>query len=198
MSLDNHLDIKAPAANPSVATVQQPQPTYPPWELGPPSQGNTQPQAISDLYTRRVGRAYGAELLLRHRDSNGIFGWVSYTLSRSERQNADGTWGPSDFDRTHILNFVAGVRLPRNWEFGSRVLFQSGTPLTTIFGSGISRSNPEFQLDLRIDKRAVWNSWLLDFYVDILNTTVSQETGGIIGGQSIRYVLATIGFRVVL
>ena len=184
--------------NPSVSSVQQPQPTSPPWELGPPSAGNSQPQSISDLYTRRVGRAYGAELLLRHRDSNGIFGWVSYTLSRSERQNDDGTWGPSDFDRTHILNFVAGVRLPRNWEFGSRVLFQTGTPLTTIFGSGISRSNPEFQLDLRIDKRAVWNTWLLDFYVDILNTTVSQETGGIIGGDAIRYVLPTVGFRAVL
>ena len=184
--------------NPTAADVQQPQPAYPPWQLPPPSAGNTQPQAISDLYTKRAGRAYGLELLLRHHDSNGLFGWISYSLSRSERQADDGTWQPSDFDRTHILNFVAGIRLPRNWEFGARVLYQSGTPLTTIFGTNISRSDPEFQLDLRIDKRAVWNTWLLDFYVDILNSTVSEETGGLLGGQGIRFVIPTVGIRAVL
>ena len=40
---------------------------------------------------------------------------------------------------------------------------------------------PKGAFDLRIDKRAVWNKWLLDFYVDILNSTVAPESGGIVG-----------------
>src|SRR5205814_1872440 len=97
--------------------------------------------------------------------------------------------------RLHILNFVAGLRLPRNWEFGTRVLLQSGTPLTTIFGHNVSRSDGQFRLDLRVDKRAVWNGWLLDFYVDVINSTVSAESGGLVGvepGQPLRLLLVRL------
>ena len=46
--------------------------------------------------------------------------------------------------------------------------------------------------------RAVWNNWMLDFYVDIINATVSEESGGVLGSQSIRYVVPTVGLRAVL
>ena len=52
--------------------------------------------------------------------------------------------------------------------------------------------------NLRIDKRAVWNNWLLDFYVDVINATVAEESGGLVGGSSIRYLIPTLGFRAVL
>jgi hypothetical protein len=39
---------------------------------------------------------------------------------------------------------------------------------------------------------------MLDFYVDIINATVAEESGGVLGSMSFRYVLPTIGFRVVL
>jgi TonB family protein len=184
------------AVNPTAADVQQPQPAYPAWQLPPPSSGE-QSRALSTLFARRQGRSYGLEVLLRHRDVDRLFGWIAYTLSRSERLQADG-WQPFDFDRLHILNLVAGIRLPRNWEFGTRVLLQSGTPLTTIFGANVARSAPQFRFDIRIDKRAVWNRWLLDFYVDIINATVAEESGGLVGGQAIRYLVPTIGFRGVL
>jgi hypothetical protein len=70
--------------------------------------------------------------------------------------------------------------------------------LTTIFGSNLARSDGQFRLDLRIDKRAVWNRWLLDFYVDIINASVAEESGGLVGGQAIRYLVPTLGFRAVL
>jgi TonB family protein len=185
------------AFNPTALDVQQPQPAYPPWQQPPPTQGGAN-ATLQNLFARRVGRAYGLEFLLRRQDTDGLFGWISYTLSRSERRTSDGTWAPFDFDRMHILNFVAGVRLPRNWEVGGRVLLQSGTPLTTIFGSNVARSDGQFRLDLRIDKRAVWKSWLLDFYVDIINSTVAEESGGLVGGAPIRYLIPTVGFRGVL
>jgi TonB family protein len=182
--------------NRDLAGVQQPQPPVPPWQLPPPTNGE-QNRTLDTLFARRIGRSYGLEVLLRRRDAERLFGWISYTLSRSERRTGPG-WSPFDFDRLHILNFVAGLRLPRNWEFGARVLLQTGTPLTTIFGQNVTRSDGQFRLDLRVDKRAVWNNWLLDFYVDIINTTVAEESGGLVGGAPVRYLIPTVGFRGVL
>ena len=182
--------------NPTATAVQQAQPSQPAWFL-PTASPTQQRQTLNDLFVRRVGRSYGLEVLIRRRAADHVFGWLSYTLSRSERQSSTG-WTLFDFDRLHVVNLVTGLELPRNWEIGTRVLFQTGTPLTTIFGTNDVRGDSEFRLDLRLDKRAVWNRWLLDFYVDIINTTVATESGGLLGASSIRYVVPTIGFRAVL
>jgi hypothetical protein len=164
--------------------------------------GNVQPGPGMDagvpraMTVARQGRSYGLEVLLRRRDADRWFGWLSYTLSRSERLVAQ-RWQPFDFDRRHIVNLVAGLRLPRNWELGARMLFQTGTPLDWS-DNHPTRSDPYFRFDLRVDKRAVWNNWLLDFYVDVTNATVSAETGGILGETPVRYVIPTLGLRVLL
>lgn len=150
------------------------------------------------LYTGRKGRSFGLEVMLRKRDSDGLFGWISYTLSRSQRQDDEGNWQAFDFDRAHILNLVAGLKLPRNWEVGGRVLLQTGTPISTMFGYNSGRTDPQLRVDLRIDKRAVWDKWLLDFYIDVINVVVAEESGGLVGSDAFRYVLPTIGFRAVL
>ena len=185
--------------NPSLAEAQTSAPTTLPGQLPPPGAADASrgAQDVSSLFQKMAGHSYGLEVMLRKRDTSKLFGWLAYTLSRSERHYPSG-WAPYDFDRTHIFNAVAGVKLPRNWEFGARLLLQSGTPVTTIHGYNDGRTPWEFRADLRIDKRAVWNTWLLDFYVDIVNTTLAEETGGLIGSNSIRYVLPTIGFRAVL
>ena len=152
---------------------------------------------VNRLFTPSQGRAFGLEVMLRKRDTDGFFGWIAYTFSRSERLK-DGAWSAFDFDRTHIMNGVMGIRLPRNWELGTRLLVQTGTPATTIHGYNAGRTDPNFRLDIRVDKRAVWNNWLMDFYIDIINSTVAADTGGLEGSASIRYVLPTIGFRAVL
>lgn len=182
------------AVNANLADLQtRPPTTFPGQEPGKvPEEGDV----LTGLFAPRRGRAYGLELLLRKRDTAGLFGWISYTLSRSERLG-DG-WQPFDFDRTHILNLVAGLHLPRNWEVGGRLLFQTGTPLTTMYAYNAGRSGPQLRLDVRIDKRAVWNEWLLDFYVDVVNAIVGEESGGLVGGAPIRYVVPTVGFRAVL
>ena len=53
-----------------------------------------------------------------------------------------------------------------------------------------------FRFDLRVDKRAVWNDWMLDSYVDITNLTLYPEE--IAPGQQAGYVLPTIDLRGVL
>ncbi|HEY0484115.1 MAG TPA: TonB-dependent receptor, partial [Kofleriaceae bacterium] len=150
-------------------------------------------QEIIDRLTRpQLGRAYGAEILLRRQASSGIFGWVSYTLSRSERLR-DGQWVAYDFDRSHLVNVVAGLPLRRNWDLGLRLQYQSGKPDTVTAGYNAARGTGYLRFDARVDKRAVWRSWLLDFYVDITNIALLPEEVQV--GTVIRYVLPTVGLR---
>jgi hypothetical protein len=149
-------------------------------------------ELIQRLTTPQTGRAYGLEVLLRRQAKSGIFGWVSYTLSHSEREKA-GAWAPYDFDRTHILNLVMGLPLRRNWDIGVRAQYQSGLPATTTAGYNTARADGYVRFDVRVDKRAVWKQWLLDFYVDITNVALLPEE--VTPGNTIRYVLPTVGLR---
>jgi hypothetical protein len=156
-----------------------------------PDESNAQ-EILDRLLAPQTGRAYGLELLIRRQAKQGVRGWLSYTLSRSERVR-DGEWVPYDFDRTHLLNLVAAWPLPRNWDAGIRLQWQSGKPATTTSGYNATRADSYVRIDLRIDKRAVWRDWLLDFYVDIANVALLAEE--ITPGTTIRYVLPTIGVR---
>jgi hypothetical protein len=155
--------------------------------------GGQRGQELIDRLTRpQLGRAYGGEILLRRQAKSGIFGWVSYTLSRSERLR-DGQWVAYDFDRTHLVNVVAGLPLRRNWDVGLRLQYQSGKPETITAGYNQARGTGYVRFDARVDKRAVWRSWLLDFYVDITNIALLPEEVQV--GTVIRYVLPTVGLR---
>lgn len=60
------------------------------------------------IYTGK-GRAYGMDLML-NKSSGALNGWISYSLSRSERsfdQIQGGAWFPFEYDRRHKLNGVA-------------------------------------------------------------------------------------------
>ena len=43
---------------------------------------------IDALTKPQLGRAYGLEFLLRRQSKSGVFGWISYTLSRAERYHS--------------------------------------------------------------------------------------------------------------
>ena len=133
-----------------------------------------------------VGRVMGFELLVRHDFSSNFMGWVAYTLSKSERQDS-GTSGYRlfDFDQTHILTIVGSYKLPRNWEASGRFRFVSGNPRTPVVGSTYDASRDVYQpmygatnsdrngsfhqLDLRLDKKWIYDAWMLNFYVDLQN-----------------------------
>jgi TonB family protein len=93
-------------------------------------------------------RAYGLEMLLKHEFTERFFGWIAYTLSRSEQTAytvngvgmdsfgnltdpnvAKNTWYPTDFDQTHNL-IAVGNYTWRAWRFGSRFRYVTGTPDT--------------------------------------------------------------------
>jgi hypothetical protein len=72
---------------------------------------------------------YGAELFL-HRDfTERLGGFVSYTVSRSDRDQL-GVEKLSVFDRTHVLSAVAGYDFGSGYRFGGRFFLASGRPYT--------------------------------------------------------------------
>lgn len=137
------------------------------------------------------GRAYGLELMLRHEVSERWFGWISYSLGRSERfqrfarLDAEGElagWDekmlPSAFDQTHNLNAAFSLKLPANYTLGAVVHFNSGRPesgqltsrtaiaSTDVEGRPFWRSVDRDQIarlpsHLRVDVRAA-KKWIFD------------------------------------
>jgi TonB family protein len=147
------------------------------------------------LHLRSTGRgeALGLEVLLRRELARGLFGWLSYTWSRSLRRDDPTSpsfpaWHVFGLDQTHILALVASYRLPGDWILGTRVRAVSGNPYTPAegyvldadsghyecLGSGaaLSRRLPGFfQADARVDKRFVFEDWMLSVYMDVQNVT---------------------------
>jgi len=78
------------------------------------------------------GRAYGLELFVK-KNQGPLTGWVSYTLSRSERKVEGinrGEWYPSRFDRLHNLSVVGSYQLNEKWSFSANFVYSTGTPAT--------------------------------------------------------------------
>jgi len=82
------------------------------------------------------GRAYGAQIMLRKEMTAHLFGWVSYSIIKSERTDGGSTtYRPFDFDQTHVFTALASYDLGRGFEFGSRFRFATGYPRTPVIGA---------------------------------------------------------------
>ena len=78
------------------------------------------------------GRAYGVELYARKKVGQ-LTGWISYTLSRTERQFPgvnNYTWYPANQDRTHDLSVVAIYKLNKKWTLSSDFVYYTGSAIT--------------------------------------------------------------------
>ncbi len=89
-----------------------------------------------------IGRAYGVELLLR-KQSGKLTGWLSYTLSRSERKVEgpsretsinQGEWYLANYDKLHDVSVVANFQISKKWDVGGAFVYQSGRPYTPPVG----------------------------------------------------------------
>ncbi|QGY47752.1 TonB-dependent receptor plug domain-containing protein [Maribellus comscasis] len=82
------------------------------------------------------GRAYGFEVYLKKK--YGRFnGWISYTLSRTERKLDEinnGNWYPAKQDRTHDISIVGMYDLNKRWSLSASWVYYTGNAVT--FPSG--------------------------------------------------------------
>lgn len=77
------------------------------------------------------GRAIGVEVLLQ-RNFGRVTGWVSYALSKAER-DLYGLTVPFDFDRTHALGAVVNVELTSRIRLSANSQFATGFPITPLY-----------------------------------------------------------------
>jgi hypothetical protein len=124
--------------------------------------------------------------MARHEMTRNFSGWIAYTLSKAERRDAaSDPWRLFDYDQPHILTVVGTYRLPWNMQLGARFRLVSGNPDTPVVGSVYDASEDEYhpvygetnsdriaafhQLDIRLDKKWVFNEWMFNLYLDVQN-----------------------------
>ncbi len=136
-----------------------------------------------------LGRAYGGQVLLRHDMTSHFFGWLSYSLVRSERTDGGSNqFRVFDFDQTHVFTALASYDLGAGFELGARFRYSTGFPRTPvvqvvydsrrdsyepIFGAHNSIRIPAFyEFDARASKRwKLAKDSELELYLDVQNVT---------------------------
>jgi hypothetical protein len=135
--------------------------------------------------------------LLRYKADKRFFGWLSYTLSRSERRDTSSeSYRLFQYDQTHVLTVLGSYKLGRGWQLGGRFRLTSGnlyTPNSTgaynaSVGSQLAVADypaygsrmPLFhQLDIRADKTWNFQAWALSAYLDLQNAYYHKNAEGV-------------------
>ncbi len=146
------------------------------------------PHLAQALVQEGEGRAYGVQLLLRKELSARFFGWISYTLMRSERlDHPGGSYRLFDYDQTHVGAIVGSYDLGAGFELGARFRYSTGYPRTPVVGSFYSSRRdlyepifgehnsiriPAFaQVDARLAKRFNFGWGKAELFVDVQNVS---------------------------
>ncbi len=146
------------------------------------------PRLAQALIQGGRGRAFGTQFLMRKELSSGLFGWISYSIIRSERaQSPDGPFRLFDYDQSHVLTALLAYDLGRGFEVGGRFRYATGFPRTPvlgtyydgrrdlyqpIFGAHNSIRIPAFyQADVRFAKRIKMGTSELELYLDLQNVS---------------------------
>lgn len=147
------------------------------------------PRVGEALVERGEGRSLGAQFLLRKDKGGGrVFGWLAYTILRSERKDgAETRWRLFDYDQTHVFTAVASWEIGAGFEVGARARVASGFPRTPIkyvyYDGRRDRYEPTlgvyntdripvfWQLDVRVAKRMTVAGSELEIYLDVQNVT---------------------------
>jgi len=142
------------------------------------------------------GRAYGVEWLLRYAPDEHFFGWIAYTLSRSERRDsASAPWVPFQYDQTHNLSIVGSYRFDERWRLGARFRYVTGDPTTPSgYGpldadAGVYVGVPAYppygarlgafhELDVRLDRAFRIGAATVTVYADVTNVYNYQAPTG--------------------
>jgi outer membrane cobalamin receptor len=148
------------------------------------------------LVNEGIGRVYGAEILIRQQFARGFFGWVSYTLSRSERKDHPNSpdWRVFEYDQTHILTVIASYKFGRGYQVGARFRYTTGNPITPVLGGYVNLNRGGYsaingplysgrlgafqQLDIRFDKEWTFKRASFSLFLDIQNVYNASNPEG--------------------
>jgi len=132
-------------------------------------------------------RMRGLELFLRHDQGTRFFGWLSYSLARSERYDyQEQRWRLYNRDILNYVQLIASRRFRNHMELGVRARYSDGYPTTPIDGARLydgtyfyyvpdegaaqsDRMTPYVGIDLRFEKKFVFTNWMLTLYTEAIN-----------------------------
>jgi hypothetical protein len=133
-----------------------------------------------------MGRAYGLRTWTKA-DYAWVSATLSYTLSRSTRWSGSTGEAVYPYDQTHNITLMGAFTLGKNWALSGRLRYVTGNPFTPTTGGVFDSDNdnylpiagpfysrrlsPFFQLDARVDKKWIFNHWMLSAYLDVQNIT---------------------------
>jgi hypothetical protein len=124
------------------------------------------------------GESVGLEVSLKRPIRKAWGMMVSYTLSRSTREEDGRPTRLSSYDRTHVFNAALLFDLGKGFNVGLRTLLYTGL-LRDPERSDVSTERlPSFaRVDVRFSKRWKWGkSGWVGFVIEALNATASRET----------------------
>lgn len=91
---------------------------------------------LSTEFRQGTSNSFGLELMLQKKEGP-LTGFVSYTLSKTERNvpgvNKDETF-LANYDRRNVLNIVATYDLNERWQLGGNITYSTGRPITVPAG----------------------------------------------------------------
>ncbi|MBI1822126.1 MAG: TonB-dependent receptor [Nitrospirae bacterium] len=132
-----------------------------------------------------IGYAAGAEIFLRHKLTDRFFGWISYSYLQGRLKDDRQDWRISEYERPHTLTLVGSYQMNERWNMGGRWRYISGTPYTPLVDSSFNTATNQYdlvfgpvnsarldathQLDLRVEYKKVYNTWMMTYYLEIWN-----------------------------
>lgn len=137
-----------------------------------------------------TGNIVGGEIQAKYRKNE----WTSqlvYTYLKSRRHVPGYGTTPSEYDQTHNLNLIGAYNKER-WTYSARFRYVTGNPYTPITGATFDADNDVYipsrgriysqrfesfnQLDVRIDRKYIFDEWILTAYLDVLNIYNSKNS----------------------
>jgi hypothetical protein len=146
-------------------------------------QNQVVPDTVKNYSNDGTGKIYGAEVQAKYRKDEWS-GQLVYTYLKSDRTIPGYGTQPSEFDQNHNLNLI-GTYNKEKWTYSGRFRLVSGLPYTPVTSSTFDSDNDVYvpligkiysqrfdafnQLDIRIDRKFIYDTWILTAYVDIQN-----------------------------
>jgi outer membrane receptor protein involved in Fe transport len=146
------------------------------------------------------GKIYGLELTVHRSQGKHFFGWIAYSLSRNLRNSPtmdQNSWLLSPYDQTHNLIILGSWKLPWTFMVGFKFRYTTGNPIIPQTATAdiahydaetgsydrlsgplpMNRTGSSQELDLKFEKKFVYEKWTLSAYIDMQNINYSWFNG---------------------
>jgi hypothetical protein len=142
-----------------------------------------------------TGRAYtrGIKVVLHRKMSDGIYGLVNGSYSRSRYVDLFGVWRDRVYDNRWIFSVIGGYKPDQEWECSTRWTYAGGGPYTPFDQQASTAANigiidqgrintkryPDYHaLDLRVDRKLYFSRHMLDIYFSVWNAYNHKNVAG--------------------